>query len=144
MYNLIPSRMQSRAFNDLGTFGGLMRLLDDFPMMDNRMLRTDILDAGDHYTLQAELPGMNKEDIHLDVKDGLLTIQASHEENREERRENERYLCRERRYGSFSRSFNLDGIDEDAISAKFENGVLELTLPKMVPPQPETHRIEIQ
>jgi len=141
MYNLIPSRMQSRTFNDLGTFGGLMRLLDDFPtsVMDNRMFRTDILDAGDHYTLQAELPGMNKEDIQLDVKDGLLTIQATHEENKED----ERYLCRERRYGSFSRSFNLDGIDEDAISAKFENGVLELTLPKTVPPQPETRRIEI-
>ena len=140
MYNLIPSRMQPRTFNDLGTFGGLMRLLDDFPMMDNRVFRTDILDAGDHYTLQAELPGMNKDDIELDVKDGLLTIQASHEE----RREDEHYLCRERRYGSFSRSFNLDGIDEDAISARFENGVLELTLPKLVPPQPETRRIEIQ
>ena len=143
MYSLIPNRDRSRTFNELGTFGGLMRLLDDMtPTWSGNLFRTDILDRGDHFSLQAELPGFRKEDIQLDVKEGTLTITASHDENNE--RKDERYLCRERRTGSMTRSFNLDGINEEAITATFENGVLELTLPKIVPPQPETRRIAIQ
>ena len=103
---------------------------------------TDIRDEGDHYLLQAELPGFNKEDIDLDVKDGFLTISATHQESSEERRDN--YLCRERRSGSFSRSFNLDGILEDGITAAYSNGVLELTLPKRQEILPQSRKIAIQ
>lgn len=143
MYSMMPYRDRSRTFNDLGTFGGLMRLLDDMtPSWNSNLFRTDILDQGDHFTLQAELPGVKKEDIQLDVKDGRLTISTSYEQDAE--RKDERYLCRERRSGSMRRSFQLDGIDEEGISATFENGVLELTLPKAVPAQPETRRIAIQ
>ena len=103
---------------------------------------TDIRDEGDHYLLQAELPGFNKEDIDLDVKDGFLTISATHQESSEETRDN--YLCRERRSGSFSRSFNLDGILEDGITAAYSNGVLELTLPKRQEILPQSRKIAIQ
>lgn len=102
---------------------------------------TDIKDAGDHYLLQAELPGFQKEDIDLDVKEGVLTITAAHKEVQEQ--ENENYLCRERRYGSVSRSFNLNGIQEDAIRAAYVNGVLELTLPKQQEVLPQSRKIEI-
>lgn len=103
---------------------------------------TDIRDEGDHYLLEAELPGFRKEDIDLDVKDGFLTISASHQETNETKQEN--YLCRERRSGSFSRSFNLDGIQEEGITASYNNGVLELTLPKRQEVLPQSRKIAIQ
>lgn len=103
---------------------------------------TDIRDKGDHYLLEAELPGFRKEDIDLDVKDGFLTISASHQESNETKQDN--YLCRERRSGSFSRSFNLDGIQEEGITASYHNGVLELTLPKRQEVLPQSRKIAIQ
>ena len=138
MYSLIPSR---NTHNDTDSFGSLMRWMNDMvPTWNSNAFRTDILDEGDHFTLQAELPGFRKEDLQLELKDGVLTIGARHEETIEEKN----YLCRERRYGSVSRSFNLEGIDEELFRAKFENGVLELILPKEKATQPESRRIEIQ
>ena len=106
------------------------------------MFSTDIKDEGGHYLLQAELPGFQKEDIDLDVKDGVLTISASHQQESEETQGN--YLCRERRSGSFSRSFSLDGIQEDGITAAYQNGVLELKLPKRQEVLPQSRKIAIQ
>jgi len=103
---------------------------------------TDIRDEGDHYLLEAELPGFQKEDIDLDVNNGVLTISASHQESKEEARDN--YLCRERRSGSFTRSFNLEGIQEDGITASYQNGVLELKLPKQQEILPQSRKIAIQ
>ena len=105
--------------------------------------RTDIREAGDKFVLEAELPGFNKEDIKLDVKDGILTITAEHSENKDEKDEKGTYIRRERRYGSFTRSFDITGIDESGITAAYNNGVLELNLPKAVPVVPETRRIAI-
>ena len=89
---------------------------------------TDIKDEGDHYLLEAELPGFQKEDIDLDVKDGVLTISAKHQEDNEHN--SGHYVCKERRYGSFPRSFNLEGTQDEHITASYNNGVLELNLPK--------------
>ena len=106
---------------------------------------TDIQDTGKEYVLEAELPGFNKEDIHVDVQDGVLTISAKHEEKQDEKDEKSgKYVRRERRYGSYQRSFTLDGVDAKNIQGAYENGVLKLTLPKEQPTVPETHRIEIQ
>ena len=106
---------------------------------------TDIQDTGKEYVLEAELPGFNKEDIHVDVQDGVLTISAKHEEKQDEKDEKSgKYVRRERRYGSYQRSFTLDGVDPKSIQAAYENGVLKLTLPKEQPTVPETHRIEIK
>lgn len=127
----------------------LMDLFDEFERSvfgeNGRRLpafSTDIRDEGDHYLLEAELPGFRKEDIDLDVKDGFLTISASREESGETKQGG--YLCRERRSGSFSRSFNLDGIQEDGITASYNNGVLELTLPKRQEALPQSRKIAIQ
>lgn len=106
--------------------------------------RTDIKDNGDSFTLEAELPGFNKEDIDLDVKDGILTISAEHKEEKDEKDDKGNYLRRERRYGSFSRSFDVSGIDETAIGAAYKNGVLELTLPKAKAVIPESRKIAIE
>ena len=110
-----------------------------------RSFNTDIQDTGKEYVLEAELPGFNKEDIHVDVQDGVLTISAKHEEKQDEKDEKSgKYVRRERRYGSYQRSFNLNGVDAKNIQGAYENGVLKLTLPKEQPAVPETHRIEIK
>ena len=106
--------------------------------------RTDIRDDGDKFVLEAELPGFEKEDISLDVKDGILTITAAHDESSEQKDAQGTYIRRERRFGSFQRSFDVTGIEESAITAAYENGVLAVTLPKAKPVEPETHKILIQ
>ena len=142
MYSMIP----------FGRYGNsLDSLFDDFErsFFSNGhsqlpAFRTDIQDKGDHYLLEADLPGFQKEDIKLDLKDGILTISAEHNENSDQKDEKGNYIRRERRYGSFSRSFDVTGIDENGITAAYKNGVLELSLPKAVPVVPEAKRISIE
>ena len=104
--------------------------------------RTDIRDEGDKFVLEAELPGFKKEDIKLDLKDGILTISAQHSQESEEKQNS--YIRRERRLGSFTRSFDISGVDEERITAAYKNGVLELELPKTVPVVPQAKRIAIE
>ena len=106
--------------------------------------RTDIREMEDRYLLEADLPGFRKEDIDLELKEGVLTISAVHEEEKEQKDEQGSYLRRERRSGSYRRSFQLSGIVEDAISAAYEDGVLKLTLPKQGEPEPQVRKISIQ
>ena len=106
--------------------------------------RTDIRDEGDKFVLEAELPGFKKEDIKLDLKDGILTVSAQHSESSEEKDKKGSYISRERRYGSFARKFDVSGIQEDGITAAYNNGVLELTLPKAQPVVPAARQIEIR
>lgn len=105
---------------------------------------TDIKDEGNQFVLCAELPGFRKEDIQLNLDNGVLTIRAQHQETSEEKNEKEHYLCRERHYGSYQRSFSVSGIQEDAITASYDNGVLKLTLPKEAPVVPAARQISIQ
>ena len=135
-------------YNNMVPFGH-NRLSDLFDNFDQELLptmtgpfRTDILDQGEAYVLQAELPGFHKEDIKVELKEGVLTIEAKRAEQSEE--EKEGYVRRERRTGTFSRRFNATGIQENAISAKFHDGILELTLPKVQPEVPEVQQITIE
>lgn len=105
--------------------------------------RTDIRDQGDKFLLEAELPGFQKEDISLELKEGILTIKAEHKENQDQKDNKGNYIRRERRYGSFSRTFDVSGIDENAITAVYNNGILELTLPKLAPVVPQSRQIAI-
>jgi len=87
-----------------------------------------------------DLPGLQKDKIAIEAEDGALTVSATRE--REEKVENDRYSRLERRYGSFSRTVGLPhGVSDDAIKASYENGVLEVRVPK--PEQPKPKRIEI-
>ncbi len=142
MFGMLPfDRSDNNVFD---TFDNFTR---DFFRKSNTDLpafRTDIRDTGDSYVLEAELPGFRKEDIDLDLKDGILTITAVHQDSEEKKAEDGSYIRRERRYGSFTRSFDVTGIDESGITAAYENGVLALTLPKAKPVEPETHKIAIQ
>ena len=105
--------------------------------------RTDIQDKGDHYLLEADLPGFNKGDIDLHLQDGVLTITAKHQETSEKKEEG-KYLCRERRCGSYQRSFDVSGIQEENITAAYDNGVLKLTLPKQGEVIPQSRKIAIE
>ena len=104
--------------------------------------RTDITDTGDAYKLEAELPGFSTEDIKIDIEDGRLTISAEH--STDEKTEKDNYVRRERYYGSYSRSFDITGIDEEAIGAEYKDGILVLNMPKKAPEQPKARRLEIQ
>ncbi len=142
MFGMLP--FDHRDDNLFDTFDAFTR---DFFRNSNATLpafRTDIREADGKYVLEAELPGFKKEDIHLDVKDGILTILAEHKENTEEKDEKGSYIRRERRYGSFSRSFDVTGIDESGITAAYQDGVLSLTLPKAQPAVPEARKIAIE
>lgn len=142
MFGMLPFE---RSDNNL--FDAFDAFTRDFFRRSNTELpafRTDIRDTGDSYVLEAELPGFRKEDITLDLKDGILTITAAHSGTREETAADGAYIRRERRWGSFQRSFDVTGIEEKAITAAYENGVLSLTLPKAKPAEPEVHRIEIR
>ena len=142
MYTMIPFTHMSRSFNDL--FDEMERSM--FPAQQQGRLpafRTDIRDAGDHYLLEADLPGFQKGDIDLHLEDGVLTITAKHQETAENKQEG-KYICRERRVGSYARSFDMSGIQEDVISASYENGVLTLILPKQGEVIPQSRKIAIQ
>ena len=104
--------------------------------------RTDILDRGDHFELQAELPGFRKEDIHIDLDGDRMTISAQHNASQEEKKDN--FVYRERRYGSFSRSFDVSGIRTDGITASYDNGVLDLKLPKKTVEVSSSRQINIE
>ncbi len=142
MFGMLPfDRSDNNVFD---TFDSFAR---DFFRKSNTDLpafRTDIRDDGDSYLLEAELPGFQKEDITLDLKDGILTITATHTQSDEQKDDQGNYIRRERRFGSFQRSFDVTGIDEGGITAAYENGVLALRLPKAKPAEPEVHRIAIQ
>ena len=105
--------------------------------------RTDISDQGDSYLLEADLPGFDKDSIHIDLSEDTLTISAERHSEHEEEDKKGSYVCCERSYGQYQRSFDVSGIDETAITAAYNNGILELTLPKQKPVEPETRQISI-
>lgn len=106
--------------------------------------RADIRDLGDSYLLEADLPGFDKKDIALDLSGDVLTISAERKSEAKEGDGKGGYLRIERSYGKYSRSFDLSGVDAEGIRAKYENGVLALTLPKKQELLPEARKIEIE
>lgn len=106
--------------------------------------KTDITDEGDHFLLEADMPGFDKKDIRLDIHDQTLTIRAERLTKTKTEEKKDRYVCSERSYGSYSRSFDITGIDAAGIRARYANGVLSLTLPKKAAMQPERTSVEIE
>lgn len=106
--------------------------------------KTDIRQEGDNFILEADLPGFRKEDIHVQLEDGYMTIEATRRSRYEDKAQQSRYVRCERSFGSYARSFDTTGIDVDHMRASFSDGVLTLTLPKLVETAPVSRRIEIQ
>ena len=106
--------------------------------------KADIKDEGDHYELEADLPGFDKKDIHVDTSGDVLTIRAERHSEHEDKDKKGKYVRCERSYGLYSRAFDLSGVKADEIKAKYENGVLKLTMPKKDSTLPEGHHLEIE
>jgi HSP20 family protein len=100
----------------------------------------DLVETEDHLILRADLPGLERDDVNIEVKDGVLTVSGERKSEHEERADG--FYRVERAFGSFSRSMALpDNVNADGIAADFDKGVLEVRIPK--PEERKPHRIEI-
>ncbi len=142
MFELMPfGYRRVSAYNPFRDFEEMSRSFWD----NNNVsaFRTDITEKDGKYILEADLPGFKKEDISVDIDKDCLTITAEHKsEDKEENADS--YIRRERYYGSYTRSFNVKGIDTEAITAAYNDGVLTLTMPKKEPEVPAARRLEIK
>lgn len=136
---LMPSIFRNSIFDDL---------MDDFTVPAFRgntlfgstrnLMKTDIKETDKGYELAIDLPGFKKEDVKAQLKDGYLTISAARDENRDKKDKKDNYLWKERYYGSTSRSYYVgENVTEEDIHAKFEDGILRLSVPKK-----ETEKVE--
>lgn len=107
---------------------------DDFAPMHKMskmdIMKCDVYEKKGNVFIELDVPGYDKEDIKIDIEDGILTIEATKKDEVEENDEERNYFRKERIYGSFKRQFNIGNIEEDKINAKFKNGVLEISFPK--------------
>lgn len=141
MFDLMPfDRREGNLFHYLDN---LERNLWGDLSADVSSFRTDVLDKGDKFVLEAELPGFQKEDIDIHIDGNTLTVSAQHKEESEERKDG-KFIRRERKFGSFARSFDVADIDQSKIHAAYENGVLTVELPKQVEVVPAPTKIEIK
>ncbi len=108
----------------------------------NGVMRTDVKETKTGYELDIDLPGYKKEDVQAELKDGYLTISAQTKSDNDEKDDKGHYIRRERYVGSCSRSFYVgEDVEQDDIKAKFEDGILKLTVPKKeAKPQVDEHK----
>lgn len=129
---LMPSLFRTNLFDDL---------FDDFTKETKRaaqnlvgvtgVMKTDIVEKEDHFELLVDLPGFNKEDVKVELKEGYLNIEAERNSSKDEKDEEGTFIRRERYTGTCSRSFYVgEELKQEDIKAKFENGILTLTVPK--------------
>jgi len=127
-----------RLANEFGLSAQSAERTDDASMST----KVDIYETENSYVLNAELPGLKKEDIKIDLNDNTLTLKG--EKKFEEKVEKENYVRVERSYGNFTRSFVLsDNVNADNITASYKDGVLEVTLPKKEEAKPKEIKVEI-
>jgi HSP20 family protein len=131
-FQMMRSFLEEPFFNDFGIV----------PFSWSGGIRADVKDAGNEFLVEADMPGISKDKINLDVHDGVLTISANEES--EQKEEKNDYICRERRWGHVSRSFSLDNVNEKEIKAEYKDGVLFVHLPKAEEEKKSSRKIDIQ
>ena len=130
-----------RLLNDLRS-GLVMPGYDVLPMEGARVPTLDLKEEADRFLVQAELPGMTKDDVSIEMDDEVLVITANKEQEREE--EEGGYIRRERGCMRFYRQLRLpENVDRGGIKAKMENGVLEVVLPKVKASEEKRSKIEV-
>lgn len=113
-----------------GTVRSIFGLGNDRPLPRPMGLRSDVVDLGDYYRIDIDMPGAEKKDIHVSYSDGYMMVEAEVNKKDDEKDDEGQYIRRERYSGSLSRSFYVGDIEEKDIKAKLDNGILSLTLPK--------------
>ena len=106
-------------------------IFDDFiTTKKEQTMKCDIYEKEGTYHIEMDIPGFDKKDISIEVKDGYLTIKAEKTEENKEEDKDRNYIRRERSYGKYERSFYLGDLDQDKIAAEFSNGMLKIIVPK--------------
>ena len=142
MFDLLTFDRMTRSFANYDPFREMEEMEKRFFGNMTPTFRTDIRETEKAYILEADLPGFAKEDIRAEIKENILTVYAEHKTENEEK-DGDRYLRRERSFGSYQRSFDIRGVESDAITAAYRDGVLTLTLPKKEIKQPEARAVNI-
>jgi HSP20 family protein len=127
------------SFMDNGFFNACDRdiSLSSYP-------RVDIVEEKENYKITADMPGLDKKDISVEIKNGVLALSGEKKEEKTER-DKDRYYHFERRFGSFRREFALpDHVDSEHVEAKYANGVLELTLKKTEAAKPKSIEVKVE
>jgi HSP20 family protein len=133
MQRLVPTN-RNRGLRPFGV-DGFFNMLDDFfdPWFPGRHLmrdtfRVDVQEKDNEYTVEAEMPGVKKEDVRLELTEGRLLIAVQREDNVEEEKKN--YIHRERHFASAQRCLHLPDAKPEGVKAKMDDGVLRITVPK--------------
>lgn len=135
MTGLVPFNRKNTGLRNTG-FGDFYNMLDDFfsdswspsRSLEQDTFKINVQQNDTEYLIEAELPGISKEEIKLDLNDGRLSISVQREEKINEEKKN--YIHRESRFSSMSRSIYLEDADSKGIKAKLDNGVLNITVPR--------------
>mgnify|MGYP003592404257 FL=1 len=136
MAGLVLFNKKNKEISTNTDFEDFYNVLDDYFSNDWPFKRTlthdtfkvDVEDNGNEYLIEAEVPGIDKKDINVELNDGKLMISITRDENSESKKKN--FIHRERRYSSMSRSIYLEDAKPDGIKAKLENGLLKVVVPK--------------
>ncbi|MCI8338516.1 MAG: Hsp20/alpha crystallin family protein [Lachnospiraceae bacterium] len=135
---LLPSIFGENLFDDWMDFS--------FPSIDkalygkrsHNVMKTDVKETENGYELDIDLPGFKKDEVNAQLENGYLKIEAAKNVNNDEKDKNGKYIRRERYAGTMSRSFYVgDGVSQEEIHAKFEDGILKLAIPKKDPKKVE-------
>ena len=141
---MMPSIFGENLFDDF--FDGFAKPFSTISGQTVAM-KTDVKEMDEGFELDIELPGVKKEDVRAELNDSYLTISATHGSQKEDTDKEGKFIRRERYYGSASRSFYVgDEITQEDIKARFENGVLKLSIPKVQKPEnvEQKHYIPIE
>ena len=126
---LMPSIFGEDLFNDWFSFPDIDKKF--YGKNTDQVMKTDIKEKDNEYEVDIELPGFKKEDVKAELKDGYLTISAAKNVSTEDKKEDGKYIRKERFSGNVSRSFYVgEDMTQEDIHAKFEDGILKLTVPK--------------
>lgn len=125
---------------------GFMSLFDEFNDFYTDTLakdmKTNILENENDYVITSEIPGVNKDNVKIDVSDNTLTITV--EKKNEGKNDNKNYIVKEISESTLTRSFYLDNMDEENITAKMDNGILTITVSKIKEVKPAVRKITIE
>ena len=149
MFNLIPYSRRGGISRRNNWSTGVDRFFDEFfkdPFFDKvssiaAPIKADVKETEKEYIIEAELPGVNKEDIIVDLQDNVLTLGVDLKQEKDE--EDDGYIYKERQTSSCRRSFTVHNIDNENVKASYKDGILSIVLSK-VEPETKNRKIEIE